>query len=128
MDSVSDKMYYLQYSDPCAGDLFIATNNLPYYFLASALNSLFFNFYLNYQHCPLAIDCNTVSILKTSEGDFNIFDPHSRNSFSMPHPFGKCVVISVKVQKNMQNKNGNRNFLPGSTYLAIVISSYYCNK
>ena len=108
MDSVSDKMYYLQYSDPCAGDLFIATNNLPYYSLASALNNLFLNFYLNYQHCLLAIDCNTVSILKTSEGDFNIFDPHSRNSFSMPHPFGKCVVISVKVQKNMQNKNGNR--------------------
>ena len=96
-----------------------------------------------------------------------MFDPHSRDSFSMPHQFGKCMVISVELQMNIQNKNVERKqkvgnthcqlyhfavpqksilnthyhslripstkrsyaspvnvHLPGSTFLAIVISSY----
>ena len=61
----------MQYSDTLfAGDLFIANTNLPYYSMASALNILFFHFHLNYQHCLLTIDCNTVSIFQTSEGNF----------------------------------------------------------
>ena len=34
-------MYCLQYSDPFPSDLFMATNNLPYYSLENALNNLF---------------------------------------------------------------------------------------
>ena len=34
-------MYCLQYSDPFAGDLFMETNNIPYYSLGNALNNLF---------------------------------------------------------------------------------------
>ena len=101
MVSVDDRMYYLQYSDIQYGDLFIATKILPHYSLAIALNNLFFYFHLNYKHCLLTIDCNTVSIFKTSERNWNIFDPHSRDSFGMPHSFGKCVVISFKVQKSI---------------------------
>ena len=61
-------MNCLQYSDPFAGDLFMATNNLPYYSLENALNNLFLDSQLNYQHCLLTVDCNTVAIFKTSEG------------------------------------------------------------
>ena len=35
-------------SDPFAGDLFMATNNLPYYSLENALNNLFSDSQLNY--------------------------------------------------------------------------------
>ena len=45
--------------------------------------------------CLLTIDCNTVAVFKTSEGGFKIFDSHSRDLFGMPHPFGKCVLVSV---------------------------------
>ena len=66
-------MYCLQYSDPFAGDLFMATNNLPvlpYYSLENALNNLFLDSQLNFQHCLLTVDCNTVAIPKTSEENF----------------------------------------------------------
>ena len=74
-------MYCLQYSDPFTGDLFMATNNLPlYYSLENALNNLFLHSQLNYQHCLLTVDCNSVAIFKTSEGNFKIFHSH----FSVP--------------------------------------------
>ena len=96
-------MYCLQYSDPFAGDLFMATNNLQvsYYSLENALNNLFLDSQLNYQHCLLTVDCNTVAIFKTSEGNFKIFDSHSRDSYGIPHPFGKCVQISVENINNL---------------------------
>ena len=47
MVSVSDRMYFLKYSDPFAGDLFMTTNNLPYYSLKNALNNLFLDSQLN---------------------------------------------------------------------------------
>ena len=103
MVSASDKMYSLQYSDAFAGDLFMATNNLPYYSLQNALNSLFLDSQLNYQHCLLTVDCNTVAIFNTSEGNFKVFDSHSRDSYGIPHPFGKCVLISVEGINYFQN-------------------------
>ena len=56
---------------------------------------------LNYQHCLLTVDCNTVAIFKTSEGNFKIFDSHSRDSYGIPHPFGECVKISVENINNL---------------------------
>ena len=91
-------MYCSQCSDPFAGDLFMATNNLPYYSLENALNNLFLDSQLNYQHCLLTVDCNTVAIFKTSEGNFKIFDPHS---YGIPHPFGKCVQIYFENINNL---------------------------
>ena len=35
---VSDKMYFLQYRDPFADDLFITTNNPPFYSFKNAPN------------------------------------------------------------------------------------------
>ena len=61
-----------------------------YYSLENSLNNLFLDSQLNYQHCLLTVDCNTVAIFKTSE----IFDSHY--SYGIPHPFGKCVQISVE--------------------------------
>jgi hypothetical protein len=58
MVSIFDKIYYLQYSNPFAGDLFMMTDNLPHYSLENALNNLFFNSQLNYRYCLLTIDCN----------------------------------------------------------------------
>ena len=94
-------MYCLQYSDSFAGDLFMATNNLPlYYSLENALNNLFLDSQLNYQHCLLTDDCNTVAIFKTSEGDLKIFDSHSRDSYGILHPLGKSIQISVENKNN----------------------------
>ena len=48
MASMSDKIYHLQYSDPCGGDLFMTTVMLPYYSLQNALNNLFLSSQINY--------------------------------------------------------------------------------
>ena len=77
-------MYCLQYSDPFDGDLFMATNNLSYYSLENALNNLFLDSQLNYQHCLLTVDCNTVAIFKTSEGNFKMFYSLSRDWYGIP--------------------------------------------
>ena len=39
--SVDNKLYYLQYSDSFTGDVFMITDNEPFYSLASALNKIF---------------------------------------------------------------------------------------
>ena len=49
----------------------------------------------------MTVDCNTVAIFKTSEGNIKIFDSHSRDSYGIPHPFGKCVQISVENINNL---------------------------
>jgi hypothetical protein len=62
----------MQYGDPFAGDLFMANTALPaYYSIDNALNNLFAETQLNYQHCMLTIGCNTVAIFKTSEGTYS---------------------------------------------------------
>jgi hypothetical protein len=101
MVSVSDKIYDLQFSDPYAVDLFTTTIDLPYYSLEEAFNNLFLDLHLNYQYCLLTIGCNTVSIFKASEGNFKIFDPHSRDLYGIPHPFGKCVLVCVEAVSNL---------------------------
>jgi hypothetical protein len=101
MVSIFDKIYYLQYSNPFAGDLFMTTDNLPHYSLENALNNLFFNSQLNYRYCLLTIDCNTVAILKTSDSNFKIFDPHSREMGISIYPFGKCVLVSAEGINNL---------------------------
>ena len=99
--SIFGKIYYLQYSNPLVGDLFMTTSNLPHYSLENALTNLFFASELNYQYCLLTIDCNTVAILKTSDQKFKIFDPLSRDLYGMVHPFGNCVLVSVEVINNL---------------------------
>ena len=95
MVSVFDGIYCMQYGDPFAGDLFMENTALPYYSIENALNNLFTETHLNYQHCMLTIGCNTVAIFKTSEGTFKVFDSHSRDLYGIPHPFGKCILTSV---------------------------------
>jgi hypothetical protein len=101
MVSNFNKIYQLQYSDSLAGNLFMETTNLPYYCLENALHNLFYGSQLSYQHCMLTINCNTVAIFKTSEVNLKIFDSHSRDSYGIPHPFGKCVSVSVEGIQNL---------------------------
>ena len=78
--------------------------------MQNALNNLFLDSQLNYQHFLLTVDCNTVAIFKTAEGNFKIFDSHSRYSYAgIPHLFGKCVQISVENINNLLKglKGGN---------------------
>ena len=49
----------------------------------------------------MTVDCNIVAIFKTSEGNFKICDSHSRDSYGIPHPFGKCVLISFENINNL---------------------------
>ncbi|CAB3992941.1 ATP-dependent DNA helicase PIF1 [Paramuricea clavata] len=101
MVSVFDGIYCMQYGDPFAGDLFMENTTLPYYSMEGALNNLFTEAHLNYQHCMLTIGCNTVAIFKTSEGTFKVFDSHSRDLYGIPHPFGKCILASVDSVENL---------------------------
>jgi hypothetical protein len=102
--SVFDGIYCMQYGEPFAGDLFMENTALPYYSIDNAhyaLNNLFAETHLNYQHCMLTIGSNTVAILKTSEGTFKVFDSHSRDLYGIPHPFGKCILTSVDSIENL---------------------------
>ena len=76
MVSVDNKVYCLQYSASFSGDVFKIFDDEPFYTLKTALNKIFSPTELNYQHCLLTIDCNTVAICMISEGKFKIFDSH----------------------------------------------------
>ena len=54
---VCDKMYFLQYHEAFADDLFIATYNPTYYSFENALNNRRFSVKLT----TLPVDCNTVA-------------------------------------------------------------------
>ncbi len=94
--SLCNTVYFVQYSDPFAGNLFTISNSLPYCSLEYAFNNPFSGPCSSYQYCLLTIDCNTVAIFRTSDQTFKIFDPHSRDLYGMPHPLGKCVLVSVE--------------------------------
>ena len=103
MVSVDNKVYCLQYSDSFSGDVFKISDNEPFYTLKTALNKIFSPTELNYQHCLLTIDCNTVAICMISEGTYKIFDSHSRDVYGIPDPFGKCVLIHVESLDNLSS-------------------------
>ena len=101
MVSVDNKVFCLQYSASFSGDVFRVLDDEPFYTLRTALNKIFSPTELNYQHCLLTIDCNTVAICMVSEGTFKIFDSHSRDLYGIPDPFGKCVLIQVESLNNL---------------------------
>ena len=68
-----DEVYYL-HSDPFADDVLMITDNEPFYSQTSTLNKIFSHSELNYDHCLLTVDCNTVAISMFSKGKFKIFD------------------------------------------------------
>ena len=103
MVSVDNKVYCLQYSASFSGDVFKIFDDEPFYTLKTALNKIFSPTELNYQHCLLTIDCNTVAIFMISEGKFKIFDSHSRDLHGIPDPFGRCVLIHVESLDNLSS-------------------------
>ena len=88
---------------PFCGDVFKLSEDEPFYLFKTALNKIFSPRELHYQHCLLTIDCNTVAICMISEGTFKIFDSHSRDSYAIPDPFGKCVLIHVESLDNLSS-------------------------
>ena len=70
MVSVDNKVYHLHYSESVSGDVFRLFDDEPFYTLTTALNKVFSPTELNYQHCLLTIDCNTVAICMISEEKF----------------------------------------------------------
>ena len=103
MVSVDNKVYCLQYSESFSGDVFKISDNEPFYTLKTALNKIFSPTDLNYKHCLLTIDCNTVAICMISERTYKIFDSHSRDVYGIPDPFGKCVLIHVESLDNLSS-------------------------
>jgi hypothetical protein len=95
MISVFDKTYNLQYGEPYSGAIFMSYSDEPFFSLEDALSRIFSSSQLNYNFALLTIGCKTVAILKISDVVFKVFDSHSRDSFGMPHSFGKCVLLSI---------------------------------
>ena len=63
--------------------------------LEDALKRIFLSSQLDYNYALLTIGCNTVAIFKISEVVFKVFDSHSRDTYGMPHSFGKCVLLTI---------------------------------
>ena len=95
MISLSSNIYTLQYSDSYTGSVFMTVSNEPYMSLEDSLKRLFLSSQLDYNQALLTIGCNTVAIFKISEVVFRVFDSHSRDTYGMPHLFGKCVLLKI---------------------------------
>lgn len=101
MVSIFDTIYNLEYSDPLAGDIFMKRTNFPYNTLKDAFGKLFSDLQVNYKHCLLTVNANTVAIFQGSDEVFKIFDSHLRDLHDIPHPFGKCVLVSIEGINNL---------------------------
>ena len=66
--------------------------------LTEAFNSLLVQ---NFMSFILTIGCNAVAVFCLSHDTFKVFDSHSRDSFSMEHPNGKCVLIEIHTVSNL---------------------------
>ena len=66
MNSIHNKVYHLQNNESFSSDVFMTTDNEPFFSLTGTLNKLFLHSQLNYRYCLLTIDCNTVAIFKSS--------------------------------------------------------------
>ena len=95
MISFSNNIYNLQYSESYAGSIFMTESNEPYMSLEDALKAIFLSSQLDYDFALLTIGCNTVAIFKISEVVFKVFDSHSRDTYGMPHSFGKCILLTI---------------------------------
>ena len=95
MISLSNNIYTLQYSESYAGSVFMTVSNEPFLALEDALNKIFLSSQLDYNSALLTVGCNTVAIFRISEVDFKVFDSHSRDTYGMPHSFGKCVLVTI---------------------------------
>ena len=99
--SLYNKVYTLQYSESLAGSLFMTLNNGPYMSLQNSLIEVFSSPRLNYNCCLLTAGINTVAVFKISEQSFKIFDSHAKDFYGMPHPFGKCTLLSIEGLENL---------------------------
>ena len=99
MIAAYDNIYNLQYSESYAGGIFMRCSNGPYLSLKDAFRNIFLSSELNYNYALLTIGCNTVAIFKIYD-KFKIFDSHSRDSYGIPHPFGRCILLTIE---NIQN-------------------------
>ena len=95
MISLSNNIYTLQYSESYAGSVFMTISNELFLALEDALNKIFLSSQLDYNSVLLTVGFNTVAILRISEVDFKVFDPHSKDTYGMPHLFGKCILVSI---------------------------------
>jgi hypothetical protein len=50
----------------------------------------------NYNSFLLTVACNTVGIYSTTDGRYNVFDYHARNSLGMADPQGTCILLEVQ--------------------------------
>ena len=58
----------------------------------------------NYNAFLLTIQCNTVGIYCTADGNVKIFDSHARDSCGMVHPEGACVLLELQNLNKLQNQ------------------------
>ena len=97
-----ENQYELHYSESYTGRLFgnlPSIEGFPYCVtLTEAFNSLLVQ---NFMSFILTIGCNAVAVFCLSHDTFKVFDSHSRDSFGMEHPNGKCVLIEIHTVRNL---------------------------
>ena len=99
--SLYNKVYTLQYTESLAGSLFMTLNNGPYMSLQNSLIEVFSSSRQNCNCCLLTAGINTVAVFKICEQSFKIFDSHGKDFYGMPHPFGKCTLLSIEGLENL---------------------------
>ena len=102
MVTIYETQYELQYSESYVGNLFGTCFPIEGFAYCTTLTGAF-NLLLrqDFSCFILTIGCSTVAVFCLSGGRFKVFDSHSRDSFGMEHPEGKCVLIELRSVGNL---------------------------
>ena len=100
--TVFDCNYEMQYSPSYTGNIVISSS-IDYQFCMPFGNAIQILLSQDYRMFLMTVQCNTVAIFLTSNGQFKIFDSHSRDPYGFPHAMGTCVLLTIESLEKLIN-------------------------
>ena len=96
MIALSEETYQLIYSESYTGNLHHCNSIIEGYQYSMSIDRAFESLLSqNYSSFILTIECISVSIYHTDNGNYKIFDSHARDEYGRSHPSGTCVLLEV---------------------------------
>ena len=104
MIAIFEKNYQLNYSESYTGNRHHCDSIIEGYQYSMSIDRAFESLLSqNYTSFILTIGCIGVSIYRTDNGSYKIFDSHARDEYGRSHPSGTCVLLEVpSIQSSVQ--------------------------
>ncbi|CAB3979240.1 ATP-dependent DNA helicase PIF1 [Paramuricea clavata] len=93
--TVFDTDYIFEYSESYSGNVIGDCSIEGYQYCVPFRRSFELLLAENYSAFILTIDSNAVCIFSTTDGNYKIFDSHSRDIYGRSHPQGTCVLLEA---------------------------------